>query len=49
MPRKYPEIVLQPNGNFFVNLKRLYAEAFVVDIVSWGVKGLYVVNVKRVP
>ena len=28
------KVVLQPNGNFLVDLARLYAEAFVIDLVS---------------
>ena len=30
------EIVQQPNGNFYPYLARLYAEAFMTDIVSRG-------------
>ena len=28
------KVVLQPNGNFLANLARLYAEVFVIDLVS---------------
>ena len=28
------KVVLQPNGNFLANLARLYAEVFVIVLVS---------------